>query len=121
MDMNEATAKAIAAERGASGLSIKALSEKSGIPERTLIRILKDERDIKINQVAQLCEVFGILPSTLMEEAQKFQLRESSASPTTERSQHGLSDDAPLTADEIMTLAANTDPNRDMEAETPRD
>lgn len=29
--------------------------------------------------------------------------------------------DAPLTADEIMTLAANTDPNRDMEAETPRD
>ena len=31
------------------------------------------------------------------------------------------SDDAPLTADEIMTLAANTDPNRDIEAETPRD
>ena len=29
--------------------------------------------------------------------------------------------DAPLTADEIMTLAANTDPNRDIEAETPRD
>ncbi len=117
MDMNEATAKAIAAERGASGLSIKALSEKSGIPERTLIRILKDERDIKINQVAQLCEVFGILPSTLMEEAQKFQLRESSDSPTTERSQHDL----PLSDDEVFELAANTDPARDMEAGTPRD
>ena len=31
------------------------------------------------------------------------------------------SDDAPLTADEIMTLAANRDENRDMEAGTPRD
>ena len=30
-------------------------------------------------------------------------------------------DDAPLTAAEIMTLAANTDVDRDIEAETPRD
>ncbi|WP_152571399.1 hypothetical protein [Bifidobacterium thermacidophilum] len=30
-------------------------------------------------------------------------------------------DDAPLSAQEIMTMAANTDPNRDAEAETPRD
>lgn len=30
-------------------------------------------------------------------------------------------DDAPLSTQEIMTMAANTDPNRDAEAETPRD
>lgn len=29
--------------------------------------------------------------------------------------------DAPLSDDEIMQLAANKDPNRDLEAETPRD
>lgn len=72
MDINEATAKAIAAERSAAGLTIKDLSEKSGVPERTLIRMLKNERDIKVTQIAQLSEVFGINPHELIEEAEKF-------------------------------------------------
>lgn len=72
MDINEATAKAIAAERSAAGLTIKELSEKSGVPERTLIRMLKNERDIKVTQIAQLAEVFGINPHELIEEAERF-------------------------------------------------
>ena len=72
MDINEATAKAIAAERSAAGLTIKELAEKSRVPERTLIRLLKNERDIKVTQIAQLAEVFNIAPYELIEEAEKY-------------------------------------------------
>lgn len=76
MDMNEAVAKAISAERGAAGMTIKELAEKSGVPERTLIRLLKAERDIKVDQLAALADVFGITPAALIAEAQKYQKRE---------------------------------------------
>jgi transcriptional regulator with XRE-family HTH domain len=77
MDINEATAKAISAERSAAGLTIKELAEKSGVPERTLIRLLKDERDIKVDQIYRLTEVFGIYPHELMESAERFMQRDA--------------------------------------------
>lgn len=132
MDINEATAKAIAAERSAAGLTIKELSEKSGVPERTLIRMLKNERDIKVTQIAQLAEVFGINPHELIEEAEKFiaraarnEARERLPSPSPSSvpacPRPDADDDvaAAIRDHERYGLAANTDGNRDVEAETP--
>ncbi|MBW3088794.1 helix-turn-helix transcriptional regulator [Bifidobacterium sp. 82T24] len=72
MDINEATAKALSAERSAADLTIKDLARKSGIPERTLIRILKGERNINVIQIAQLSSVFGIYPHEVIESAERF-------------------------------------------------
>lgn len=120
IDMNEATAKAIAAERAAAGLTTKRLAEESGIPERTLIRILKAERDIKVTQLAQLADVFNLYPHELIEEAERFQRRaqrtpsvpvtdEKQALATGERSP-ALDDgpDAALIAAEEAALANGT-------------
>lgn len=121
MDINEATAKAIAAERSAAGLTIKELSEKSGVPERTLIRMLKNERDIKVTQIAQLAEVFGINPHELIEEAEKFIARAARVYEARER-EFQVTDDlvGPRFEDlSPLDLAASRDMNRDMESETP--
>lgn len=120
MDINEATAKAIAAERSAAGLTIKDLSEKSGVPERTLIRMLKNERDIKVTQIAQLSEVFGINPHELIEEAEKFVDRANRAKARERQNQ--ITDDLAEPRFEDLPpqeLAASRDMNRNLEAETP--
>ncbi|RYN04954.1 helix-turn-helix domain-containing protein [Bifidobacterium animalis] len=72
MDMNEAVSRVISAERSAAKLTIKELAEKSGIPERTLIRVLKGERDINVMQISKLAPVFGIYPHELIESAESF-------------------------------------------------
>ena len=122
MDINEATAKAIAAERSAAGLTIKELSEKSGVPERTLIRMLKNERDIKVTQIAQLAEVFGINPHELIEEAEKIIAR-AARNEARERESQITDDliDRIAAHPEDYDVAANTDPNARLEAETPDD
>lgn len=120
MDINEATAKAIAAERSAAGLTIKELSEKSGVPERTLIRMLKNERDIKVTQIAQLADVFSINPHELIEEAEKFIARAARNEARERESQ--ITDDLVEPRFEDLPpqeLAASRDMNRDMESETP--
>lgn len=116
MDINEATAKAIAAERSAAGLTIKELSEKSGVPERTLIRMLKNERDIKVTQIAQLSEVFGINPHELIEEAEKFVDRADRAKARERQAQ--IADDLIdriAAHPEDFDVAALTDPNKEAE------
>ena len=123
MDINEATAKAIAAERSAAGLTIKELSEKSGVPERTLIRMLKNERDIKVTQIAQLAEVFGINPHELIEEAEKFIARAARVYEARERESRITDDliDRIAAHPEDYDVAANRDSNARLEAETPDD
>lgn len=123
MDINEATAKAIAAERSAAGLTIKELSEKSGVPERTLIRMLKNERDIKVTQIAQLAEVFGINSHELIEEAEKFIARAARVYEARERESRITDDliDRIAAHPEDYDVAANIDENRDVESETPDD
>ena len=76
MDINEATAKALSAERAASGLTIKELAEKSGIPERTLIRVLKGERDINMLQISKLAPVYGMQPHEIIVEAERYIARD---------------------------------------------
>ena len=76
MDINEATAKALSAERAASGLTIKELVEKSGIPERTLIRVLKGERDINMLQISKLAPIYGMQPHEIIVEAERYIARD---------------------------------------------
>lgn len=71
MDMNHAIAKAISAERAIAGMTVRELSEPSGIPVSTLMRILSAERDIKINQIAQLARAFHTTPADLVWRAQE--------------------------------------------------
>jgi transcriptional regulator with XRE-family HTH domain len=115
MDINEATAKAISAERSAAGLTIKELAEKSGVPERTLIRILKDERDIKVDQLWRLSEVFAILPHELLENAERYMerdLRESfDVSQLTDEQKTQIVLEKFRQGD--VTLQANMDPDKE--------
>ena len=92
------------------------------MPERTLIRMLKNERDIKVTQIAQLSEVFGINPHELIEEAEKFVDRANLAK-AREREFRVTDDlvDRIAAHPEDYDMAANRDPNARLEAETPDD
>lgn len=92
------------------------------MPERTLIRMLKNERDIKVTQIAQLSEVFGINPHELIEEAEKFVDRANRAK-AREREFRVTDElvDRIASRPEDFDVAANDDPNKMLEAETPRD
>lgn len=76
VDMNEATAAAIQAERAIAKMTVRALSEKSGIPMSSLMRVLQAERDIKVNQVAVLATALKIYPHELIESAEAILARE---------------------------------------------
>lgn len=76
MDINEATAQAIQAERAIAGLTVRALSERSGIPMSSLMRVLQAERDIKVKQVAELAAAFDIHPHEIVERAEQILARQ---------------------------------------------
>lgn len=145
MDINEAMAKSISAERAAAGLTIKELAEKSTINERTLLRLLKSERNINVRHVALLAEVFDLKPHELVKQAEIYMQRElrkkmeqpepsanpeSSASSDSDASSdasNNLDDDyVSHVADMIaadpsqFALMAHTDPNKFLESTTPR-
>lgn len=117
MDMNEATSKAIAAERSAAHMTIKELASKSGVPERTLIRLLKNERNINVIQIAQIADAVGIYPHELIESAERFIERDERARTARETD---IADAITANPDRY-NLAANRDENKEFEAETPRD
>lgn len=146
MDINEAMAKSISAERAAAGLTIKELAEKSTINERTLLRLLKSERNINVRHVALLAEVFDLKPHELVKQAEIYMQRElrkkmeqpepfakpessaSSDSDASSVSSNNLDDDyVSHVADMIaadpsqFALMAHTDPNKFLESTTPRD
>ncbi|GAB2457819.1 hypothetical protein [Xylanimonas ulmi] len=77
MDMNGAVAKAIGAERSIAEMTVKQLSDASGIPARSLMRVLGAERDIKVNQVADLAAALGVYPHELIEHAEQILARSS--------------------------------------------
>lgn len=96
--------------------SFRTIEEKSGI---NYVRV----RDISnavhgtptVSEFLAICETFGLDPAAT--------LRQIIARATTIENtpQEADDQDAPLTAAEAMALAANKDPNRDLEEETPRD
>jgi len=71
MDINEATAKAISAERAIAKITVRDLSQRSGIPMSSLMRVLQAEREIKVNQIALLAAAFEIYPHEIIEHAER--------------------------------------------------
>lgn len=75
----EFVAMALEAERGAARLSIGELAARSGVPERTLARVLHAERDITVAQVYDLALAFGLRPSDIFNDAEKRMVRQQSS------------------------------------------
>lgn len=81
MDINEATSKAIGAERAIAGITIRELASKSGIPLTSLQRVLQADREIKINQIAAIAAALDIYPHEIVEHAERILEREERTAP----------------------------------------
>lgn len=105
MDMNEAVAKAISAERSIAGVTIRKLSTQAGIPMSSLMRVLQAEREIKVNQVAAIAAALELYPHEIIEHAETILSRANRTAPQLR-----------LVSDEGYTLAAS-DADYDAEIE----
>lgn len=75
MDMNTAVSKALKAERAVADLTVRELAEKARLPERTLMRVLHGERDIKMNQIARLAKALDVPPHEIIRHAERIHAR----------------------------------------------
>ena len=124
--MNEAVAKAINFERQAAHITIAKLAEESGVNVRTLNRILQAQRNINVIQLKQLADVLGVYPHEIVEMAEAFARKdmeykrrmaqmealESEVDDIAQKLHEGASPSE-------LGLAANYDPNKEAESETP--
>lgn len=126
----------LANEKDARKLSYRDIAKMTGIKHMRVSDIIHMINGTPtVVEFLAICEAFGLDPAATLRQiiarADGIETAES-ASPAGERrpvdgvgdgptmdSQAG--DDAPLSDEEIMQLAANRDENRDAEAETPRD
>ena len=98
MDINEAVAAAIRAQRAISGHTVRELSEQSGVPLSTLMRILGAQRDIKVTQVADIADVLNVAPHEIVEDAERIMGRRKVEPPSNVRR---LRDPAPPVPENI--------------------
>lgn len=69
--LNAAVAAAFRAERGALGMTFDELSEKSGVPVRSLMRFLNAQRHMDVAVVDAISEGLGMTPLEVIENAQR--------------------------------------------------
>lgn len=111
-------------------LSYRQMAKIVGMtPSRLSGMFLQTMAPPTLDEFVDLCLLFGLRPSTALDKA--MQEAAESVSPAGERrpvlsvspadTVPPADDDAPLSTQEIMAMAANKDHNRDLEAETPRD
>lgn len=137
----ESKSLSIAVKRAMAAREIKtpALAKESGVPYGTLRRILELNTVADYEQLQKIAAALRMPLSRIIADAERLaqdpEIQAESVSPAGERlpvppvspapsgtpADDAPDDDAPLSTQEIMTMAANTDPNRDAEAETPRD
>lgn len=67
MDTTTATAAKVEAARTAAGISRLALSEQSGIPRTTLIRMLDGKQSFTVEHIDVIATVLNVDPTTLVE------------------------------------------------------
>ena len=72
------TASAIRAEAAARLMSIRTLSNESGVPDKTLRRALDCERDLSLDQLDRIARALDVGPAYLLSEAAR---RQSMATP----------------------------------------
>lgn len=77
--LNGAIAGELRAERSRRRITFDALSARTGISKRTLIRVLNGERAINMAVLESICEALGVPPSDLIKIAQA-RLEESAVS-----------------------------------------
>lgn len=76
-DLNTALAATLNGERVRAGLTFAELAKRSGISERTLMRLLSTvERDIDIRVLEVLAEIFHTKGSALLADAEGWRARQ---------------------------------------------
>ncbi|QWW20157.1 helix-turn-helix domain-containing protein [Schaalia sp. 19OD2882] len=79
--LNAALAAEVRAERAAQQLTIADLAASSGIPARTLIRLLKAERAITVNSLADIASGLGLSSGLLLQRAEQRAARDGASAP----------------------------------------
>lgn len=76
--LNAALAATLNGERVRAGLTFAELAKRSGISERTLMRLLSTvERDIDVRVLAILADIFHTSPSALLADAEDWMSRQA--------------------------------------------
>ena len=133
----ESKSLSIAVKRAMAARDIKtpALAKESGVPYGTLRRILELNTVADYEQLQKIATALRMPLSRIIADAERLaqdpEIQAESVSPAGERRPvlsvspadivPSADDDAPLSNEEIMAMAANKDPNRGLEAKTPRD
>ena len=133
----ESKSLSLAVQRAMAARDIKtpALAKESGVPYGTLRRILELNTVADYEQLQKIATALRMPLSRIIADAERLaqdpEIQAESVSPAGERRPvlsvspadivPSADDDAPLSNEEIMAMAANKDPNRGLEAETPRD
>jgi transcriptional regulator with XRE-family HTH domain len=69
--LNKAMAAELRAERAVTGKTFAAIEAGTGIPERTLMRIFKGERDLRASHLILLTAALDITPADFIARAEK--------------------------------------------------
>lgn len=67
---------AINAERAAQDVTLRQLSESSGIADRVLFRALKSERTLGVDQLEQIARALGVSVPQIVTDAERYRTRE---------------------------------------------
>ena len=69
--LNDALAAELRAERAVKSVTYSVLEAQSGIPERTLMRLFKGDRDLRASHLILIAGVLGVTPADLIARAEK--------------------------------------------------
>ena len=106
----------LATEKDARKLSYRDIAKMTGIKHMRVSDIIHMINGTPtVVEFLAICEAFSLDPAATLRQLIVRAAAEEDASVQSD------DQDAPLTTDEIMRLAANRDENRDTESETPRD
>lgn len=69
--LNDALAAELRAERAVKNVTYSVLEAKTGIPERTLMRLFKGDRDLRAAHLILITGVLEVTPADLIARAEK--------------------------------------------------
>lgn len=77
--INAAVAAELRAERGAQKITVEALAQRSGVPKRTLLRLLNAERGIAVEPLTAIAGALNVPVSLVVSRAEERLEREETA------------------------------------------
>ena len=69
--LTSGVAEVLRAERGARRMTVKEVVKASGVPERSLLRVLSGDHDISVSQIARIAAALGVTGEYVMREAER--------------------------------------------------